>query len=89
MSQIAQINAGVMRQDVQQATPQGGTGAPAELHGARPSAAALAGRIVAGIFTLGISEGIRAIVHHARAGAAPEPRAPVQDLPPADRKSVV
>lgn len=87
MSQIAQINAGVMRQDVQQATPQGGTGAPAELHGARPSAAALAGRIVAGIFTLGISEGIRAIVHHARAGAAPEPRAPVQDLPPAQPRA--
>lgn len=83
MSQIAQINAGVMRQDVQQATPQGGAGAPAGLHGARPSAAALAGRIVAGIFTLGISEGIRAIVHHARAGAAPEPRVPVQDLPQA------
>lgn len=41
---------------------------PVELRGARPSAGAIVGRVLAGIFTLGISEGIRAIVRHVRVG---------------------
>ncbi len=57
--------------------------APAELAGARPSRAAVAGRVVLGIFTLGISEGIRAIVRACRSGQSAPARAPRQAVPEA------
>lgn len=63
--------------------PEARSGAPAELQGAHASPLRIFGRILAGIFTLGISEGIRAIIHHVKAGEAPAPRDPVADLPPA------
>lgn len=57
---------------------------PAELAGARPSRAAVAGRVVLGVFTLGISEGIRAIVRACRSGQSAPARAPRQALPEAE-----
>ena len=42
---------------------------------------ASAGRIAAAVFTLGISEGIRAIIHAVRAGNAPAPRLQGAGLP--------
>ncbi len=85
MSQVGQVgNGGIpQQQQVQQTAPRPGVGAPAELQGARPSRGALIGRIFAGIFTLGLSEGIRALVNHVRAGDAPAPRVAVENLPPA------
>lgn len=83
MSQISQVNSGVTHFSTRQAAPAGGPDVPAELRGARPSTAAVVGRVFAGIFTLGISEGIRAIVRHARAGAAPQARVPEQRVPQA------
>lgn len=47
---------------------------PNELQNARPSTMAKLGRIMLGIFTLGISEAIRAIVNHASKGNVSEPR---------------
>ncbi|MGN1209298.1 MAG: hypothetical protein ACI4SV_03255, partial [Duodenibacillus sp.] len=55
----------------------------AELAGARPSRAAVVGRVALGIFTLGISEGIRAIVRACRSGQSAPARAPRQALPEA------
>lgn len=43
----------------------------------------VAGRVLLGIFTLGISEGVRALVHHARAEAAPAPRVTGANIPQA------
>ena len=63
--------------------PEARSGAPAELQGAHASPLRTFGRILAGIFTLGISEGIRAIIRHVKAGEAPAPRNPAADLPPA------
>lgn len=63
--------------------PEARSGAPAELQGAHASPLRTFGRILAGIFTLGISEGIRAIIRHVKAGEAPAPRDPAADLPPA------
>lgn len=84
MSQINQVGGvSVPQTDIQGVAPRAGADAPAELRGARPSAGRVAGRVILGIFTLGISEGIRALVHHARAGATPEPRAAAANVPPA------
>lgn len=47
---------------------------PQVLRNARPSGTAVAGRVIAGIITLGISEGIRAIVVKCRSQSAPAPR---------------
>lgn len=83
MSQISQVNSGVTHFSTRQVASAGSANVPAELRGARPSTAAVVGRVFAGIFTLGISEGIRAIVRHARAGAAPQARVPEQRVPQA------
>ncbi len=83
MPGITQINNTSVPQNAPQAEALNNANAPAQLRGARPSAAAIAGRVVLGIFTLGISEGIRAIVHHARAGEAQAPRVGRQALPQA------
>ena len=74
---------GVQQPGMQGVLPRAEADAPAELRGARPSAGTYAGRVILGIFTLGISEGIRALVHHARAGEAPAPRVAGEHLPPA------
>ena len=61
--------------------------AAGELRAARGSGMSVAGRVVLGIFTLGISEGIRAIVRHAGSSrAAPQAglAAPMPGLPAAD-----
>ena len=86
MSQIGQVgNGGIpqQQQQIQQAASRPGAGAPPELQGARPSRGAVIGRIFAGIFTLGLSEGILAMVRHARAGSAPAPRVAAESIPPA------
>lgn len=90
MSQINQVGGvSVPQTDIQGVAPRTGADAPAELRGARPSAGRVAGRVILGIFTLGISEGIRALVHHARAGATPEPRAAAANVPPAPPRADV
>ena len=58
--------------------------APAELANARPSRAAVAGRVMLGIITLGISEGIRAAYRACRPARAPVPRVEEQMLPPTE-----
>ena len=84
MSQINQVGgSGVQQPGMQGVHPRAEADAPAELRGARPSAGSVAGRVILGIFTLGISEGIRALVRHARAGEAPGPRVAGEHLPPA------
>ena len=84
MSQINQVGgSGVQQPGMQGVLPRAEADAPAELRGARPSARSVAGRVILGIATLGISEGIRALVRHARAGEAPEPRVAGEHLPPA------
>lgn len=87
MPQITHIDHGMLHAPLLQTTPVGGADAPAELRGARPSAGAMAGRVFAGIFTLGISEGIRAIVRHVRAGNAPQARVPAQGVPQASPRA--
>lgn len=84
MSQINQVGGpGVQQHQVGEVAPRAGADVPAELRGARPSAGAVAGRVLLGIFTLGISEGVRALVHHARAEAAPAPRVTGANIPQA------
>ncbi len=84
MSQINQVGgSGVQQPGMQGVLPRAEADAPAELRGARPSARSVAGRVILGIATLGISEGIRALVRHARAGEAPGPRVAGEHLPPA------
>lgn len=57
------------------------------LQGARPSTLSIVGRAVLGVFTLGISEGIRALVNHFRTGDAPEPRVSAAGLPAAQPRA--
>lgn len=84
MQGIGQVGTGgVQPQGIQQQESVRAQEAPSELRGARPSRLAIAGRVLAGIFTLGISEGIRAIVRHVRAGRAAAPQAPAAGLPAA------
>ena len=84
MSQINQVGgSGVQQPGMQGVLPRAEADAPVELRGARPSARRVAGRVILGIATLGISEGIRALVRHVRAGEAPGPRVAGEHLPPA------
>lgn len=88
MSQINQVGcSGVQQQGMQGVAPRAEANAPAELRGARPSTGSVAGRVILGIFTLGISEGIRALVRHARAGEDPGPRVVGEHLPPASPRT--
>ena len=80
------LHAPLLNQNVQQG---GNADAPAALRHA--GVGRTVGRIVAGILTLGISEGVRAIVRHCRAAAsheAPAPQAaPVLAQPQAEPKA--
>ena len=80
MSQLNGINQGshISHNIVQ--TPA----SPAASQGVHPSGAAIAGRVVAGILTLGLSEVIRAVVRHVSADAnAPAPRVQTPGIPTA------
>lgn len=57
--------------------------APATLQNAKPSVGSTVCRVLAGIFTLGISEGILAICRHIESKAAPEARGAGEALPAA------
>lgn len=89
MPDINQVGGiGVQPQSIeQQSSVRAAEAAPAELREAKPSRLAFAGRVLLGIFTLGISEGIRALIGHARADRAPEPRAPESGLPAAEPRA--
>lgn len=67
--------AGMQQQQpqVQQAN-QANNNAPQELQGARSSGLKTFGRVMLGIFTVGISEGIIALVNYCRRGSDPAPR---------------
>ena len=80
MSQLNGINQGshISHNIVQ--TPA----SPAAPQGVHPSGAAIAGRVVAGILTLGLSEVIRAVIRHVSADAnAPAPRVQTPGIPTA------
>ena len=80
MSQLNGINQGshIFHNIVQ--TPA----SPAAPQGVHPSGAAIAGRVVAGILTLGLSEVIRAVIRHVSADAnAPAPRVQTPGIPTA------
>ncbi len=65
----------------QQVQTANGTAAPAALQNAKPSTASTVCRVLAGIFSLGISEGIRAICNHLEAKHAPAARGAAEALP--------
>ena len=83
MSQLNQVGGNIQPQPIHQPLSSHEADVPAELRGARPSGWAIAGRVLAGIVTVGISEGVRAIVRSVRAGKAPEPRVSEAGIPEA------
>ena len=89
MSQVGQVGRPAVQQEGGIAAPRVATEAPAELRGARPSSGRRALRVVLGIFTLGISEGVLALVRHAREGQVPQPRVAAAGLPAAPPRADV
>lgn len=75
--------------DARVAAPRAAAGAPAELQGVRVSRGARIGRVLLGIFTLGISEGIRALVYAVRAAGAQAPRVADPGVPAAPPRADV
>ncbi len=89
MSQVGQVGRPAVQQEMGVTAPRVATEAPAELRGARLSSGRRALRVVLGIFTLGISEGVLALVRHAREGQVPQPRVAAAGLPAAPPRADV
>ena len=84
MPDISRIGNGASReQEIQQPRATQAARAPAELQRAKPSILARIGRVLAAVFTIGISE----IVRRARAGKAPAARAPQPGIPAAEPRA--
>ena len=83
MSNVTNVQSGQPVMQNQQVQAANETTAPAVLQNARPSAGSTVCRVLAGIFTLGISEGILAICRHIEANAAPKARGAGEALPAA------
>lgn len=82
MPQISSIQHPVQAAAARISAPQGAQ-VPATLRNARPSTGAIFGRVIAGIFTLGISEGIIRFYKHcqAKSAAASRLNAAAPDIP--------
>lgn len=75
MSEINQVGRSVIQQPtLQDERLRTELNAPGELQKARPSVGVIIARVIGGIFSLGISEGIIALVQYVRSGSAPTPR---------------
>lgn len=84
MSNVTNVQSGQPVMQNQQVQAANETTAPAVLQNARPSAGSTVCRVLAGIFTLGISEGILAICRHIEAKNAPAARGAAEALPEAE-----
>ena len=80
MPDISQIGNGLQpQQQIEQPAAERAQGAPAEFQRARPSVLSRIGRVLAAVFSVGITE----IVRYARAGKAPAAKVPEPGLPAA------